>query len=93
MRAHCTQEFDNNYGTFENLHPMILGAKVNSEDNPLWEVAMNGPLANGYWKAAKKEIDTLEEMAVWDVVDKHPGTNVLPGTWAFKCKPYPDGSL
>jgi hypothetical protein len=43
----------------EWMHPMILAAKANSEDNPTWDEAMNGPLKEGYWEAAKKEIAIL----------------------------------
>ena len=31
-------------------------------------------------------------MNVWTLVKRTPDTNVLPGTWAFKCKRYPDGA-
>ena len=47
----------------------------------------------GYLEAAKKEIDILEHMDVWDEVPRRAHINVLPGTWAFKCKRYPDGSV
>jgi hypothetical protein len=52
---------------------------------------MNGADAIGYWKAAQKEIDTLQKKEAWDTVDREPWMNVLPGTWAFKCKRYPSG--
>ena len=54
---------------------------------------MNGPLADGYWEAASKEIETLKGMEVWDVVPRLESMNVLPSTWAFKCKRYPDGKV
>ncbi|MHA7927753.1 MAG: reverse transcriptase domain-containing protein, partial [Marinobacter sp.] len=87
------QEKDFDLDTFEWIHPLILAAKANTEDNPSWEEAMNGPLADGYWEAARKEIDTLERMDVWEVVDRLAEMNVLPSTWAFKCKRFPDGSV
>jgi hypothetical protein len=40
-----------------------------------------------------KEIKTLEDMKCWEVIDRVPGSNVLPSTWAFKLKRFPDGSL
>jgi Reverse transcriptase (RNA-dependent DNA polymerase) len=71
-----------------------LAAKANAEDNPTWEQAMNGPEWAGYWKAMEVELHTLEvEKDSWEVVDHEPWMNVLPGTWAFKCKRYPDGSI
>ena len=51
---------------------------------------MNGPDAVGYWKAAQKEMDTLNSKEAWDVVNKEPWMNILPGRWAFKCKRYPN---
>jgi hypothetical protein len=78
----------------EWMHPMFLGATANSEDNPRWEEAMNGPNKNGYWEACEKELDTLQNKKdAWDVVDREPWMNVLPSTWAFKCKRIPDGDI
>ena len=88
-----TTDYDYGQSTCEWLHPMILEAKENSEDNPTWAEAMNGPLKDGYWNAATKEIKTLEEMEVWEVVPRLQEMNVLPSTWAFKCKRYPDGCV
>ena len=85
------KEIDHDYETYEWIHPMILAAKANSEDTPTWEEAMNGPLADGYMEAAEKEIRTLQDMQVWDVVDRKPWMNVLPSTWAFRCKRFPSG--
>ncbi|KAL7523033.1 hypothetical protein ACHAWF_000335 [Thalassiosira exigua] len=38
----------------------------------------------------KTEIATLEGMESWEVVDRTDDMNVLPSTWAFKIKRYPD---
>ncbi len=73
-------------------HHQALAAKgEDPEFNPTYEQAMNGPLADGYWEAAKKEIATLVAMDVWEVVDRQPWMNVLPAVWAFKKKVYPNG--
>src|SRR5210317_1014932 len=88
-----TTDYNYQESTCEWLHPLILAAKANSEDNPTWEEAMNGPLADQYWIAAEKEIKTLEKMEVWEVVPRLKTMNVLPSTWAFKCKRYPDGNV
>ncbi|CAJ1961247.1 unnamed protein product [Cylindrotheca closterium] len=92
-RAACEPYHDHDTGLQDDLHPMILAAKANSEDNPNWNEAMNGPLRQGYWKAAEDEIEALKKKESWDVVDRTEGMNVLPSTWAFKCKRYPDGSV
>ena len=43
-----------------------------------------------------KEISELEELNTWTVVQKSSlpkGANLLPSTWAFKLKRYPDGRM
>jgi hypothetical protein len=88
-------------GNIEDLHvqtlsPLILAAKTaaSKEDNPTWWQAMNGPYAEEYWKAAQLEIETLENIKAWTVVPRTDDiTNVLPSTWAFKVKRYPDGTV
>jgi hypothetical protein len=86
-------ETDVKEGTVEEMHPMALATKADAEDNPTWEQAMNGPDAEGYMEAAKKEIHTLKNKNAWEVVDRKDWMNVLPSTWAFKCKRYPDGMV
>jgi hypothetical protein len=40
------------------------------------------------------EIPTLtKKMHGWDIVDRESWMNVLPSTWAFHCKRYPDGII
>ena len=51
---------------------------------------MNGPFKEEYWKAAVKEIEMLEGMEAWEVVDCVKGMNVIDSIWAFKLKHYPD---
>jgi hypothetical protein len=67
--------------------------KANSDDNPTWNQAMGGPDAEGYWQAAKLEYETLTKMGLWDIVERKDWMNILPSTWAFKCKRYPDGDV
>ena len=64
-------------GTSEDLivnhvHPFFLKSKSaeSVEDNPNWRQAMNGQFADEYWEAAVTEIDTLEFMKVWEVVEQ-----------------------
>ena len=52
---------------------------------------MNGPYAAGYKETAILEIDTLKKMNVWDEVAREEWMKVLPSTWAFRRKTYPDG--
>ncbi len=77
------------------VHPLFLKAKTEAskEDNSSWKQAMSGPLTEEYWKAAIKEIKTLESMDVWEVVDQTDGMNVIDSIWAFKLKQFPDGMV
>jgi hypothetical protein len=78
---------DTDTNTVEWMHPMVLAAKANAEDNPTWDQAMNGPDRDGYLEACCKELKTLsEDKDAWDVVDRQDWMKVLPTTWAFKCK-------
>jgi hypothetical protein len=65
--------------------------EASKEDNPNWKQAMNGPFKEEYWKAALKEIETLETMDAWEVVDQVEGMNVIDSIWAFRLKRYLDG--
>ena len=38
---------------------------------------MLGPFKEEYWKTTVKEIETLEEMDAWEVVDREEGINVI----------------
>jgi hypothetical protein len=55
--------------------------------------AMNGPFAEGFWEACHKEIDTLVNMNVWEVVNRESWMSVIPTTWAFKVKRIPSGLI
>jgi hypothetical protein len=90
MQQH-TDPYDD---TVDWMHPMILGSMANSKDTQKWEQAMNGPHADQYWEVCEKEISTLcDDKDAWDFVVHKSWMNVLPSTWAFKCKHYPDGLI
>ena len=78
------------------LHPLMLQVRLkgkNDPDNTNWWQAMNGPFAAEYWEAACVEVETLEKMDAWSVVDRTDDMNVLPSTWAFKCKQHGHSSV
>ena len=74
---------------------MFLKARSEASqlDNPNWWQAMNGPFAAEYWKAECVEIETLENMEAWEVVDTPEGVKHIDSTWAFKLKRFPDGLI
>ena len=46
------------------------------------------------WKAMYDELVTIMiDFDCWDYVPRTPDMNVLPSTWAFKIKRYPDGRV
>ena len=80
----------------DTIAPHALSAKArgNSEDNPTWSEAMSGENAADYYNAAIEELITLQEkLHCWKLVRYESTMNVLPSTWAFKCKRYPDGRI
>ena len=79
--------------TIEDWSPLALAAKSNDADNPTWNQAMNGPNADGFREACQKEYDTLTRMKVWDIVKRRTWMNIIPGTWAFKVKRFPDNLI
>ena len=71
----------------------IFKASASDPDTLTWDEAMNED-PEGWSKAASKEVHDLEEKATWDEVDKSTAeTPILPGTWVFRKKRSPDGTL
>ena len=95
MDSECRQLVDN------ICDPRVLECYVTSsktskynDDNPSYDMAMRGPFQAEYYEAMRLELTTLaSEFKCWDLVPRQPGMNVLPSTWAFKVKRYPDGSV
>ena len=51
---------------------------------------MHGPISDNYWKVAITEVETLEAINSWEVVDCAKDMNVLLSTWSFKLKHFPN---
>jgi hypothetical protein len=79
--------------TVTDLEPHFLKAKLDADpDSPTYRQAINSPQADMWWDAMEVELDTLEnDLKVWDLVYREAGMNILPSTWAFKLKRFPDG--
>jgi hypothetical protein len=81
--------------TITDIQPHVLEANVasNDADNPSWNQAINGPFQDKWWEAMGIEIDTLEnDLKAWELVKRDDTMkNILPSTWAFKIKRFPDG--
>ena len=85
--------YDAEHGTLEQWHPMALAARANDADTPNWNEAMNGPNAEGFWEAIRKEIETLIRMGVWEVVKREDWMKVIPTTFTLKIKRFPSGLI
>jgi hypothetical protein len=59
LMAQMNIETDQDLNTVEEYNPILLSSKASEDDNPTYEQAMSGPNKEGYWQAAKKEVDTL----------------------------------
>jgi hypothetical protein len=76
----------------------MFKASNSDPDTPTWAAAMSGPHKAEFLAAMKAEITSLEleQHNTWTVVPRKTapeGANILPGTWAFRIKRYPDGRL
>jgi len=93
-QATCDLSFE----LFE-LHPLHFHVKLQASnlDDPSFKEVMNGdPNELKYWyDAIDAELLALYEKLCFEVVSKKEakGQQIVNSTWAFKCKPRPDGSL
>ena len=77
--------------------PRLLAARTKTskynKDNPSFDTATRGPFQEEFWQAMRVKLNTLiNDFDCWEYVP-NPGNNVLPSTWAFKIKRYPDGRV
>jgi transposase InsO family protein len=78
------------------ISPFALAAKsaANSADNPSYDEAMQGIYKHEYAEATRVELHMLQnDLDCWELVPRTEDMNVLPSTWAFKCKRFPDGRV
>jgi hypothetical protein len=90
LMAQMNIETYQDLNTVEEYNPSLLSSNASEDDNPTYEQVMSGPNKEGYWQAAKKEVDTLVKKGSWEVVTKKVWMHVLTSTWAFKFKRFPD---
>jgi hypothetical protein len=77
--------------------PRVLEAHTKTsrynEDNPSFDTSTRGLFQAQFWNAMRTEFDTLtQDFVCWEY-GPNPGKDVLPSTWAFKIKRYPDGRV
>ncbi|MGH7954661.1 MAG: reverse transcriptase domain-containing protein, partial [Gloeomargaritales cyanobacterium] len=77
----------------DGIHPMAFASKPTNEDNPRYHEAMAGSHKEEFCEAMRREIEELTKQKTWEVVERPKDKPVLPCTWAFKIKRYPDGRI
>jgi hypothetical protein len=71
-----------------------LHSNSNDPDMPMFHQAMRSPDQEYWLEAMQAELSDLHTRETWIEMDRNDlpeGANVVPGTWAFKVKRYPDG--
>jgi hypothetical protein len=100
--SYLEMDVSDTYDEVENcyiadIQPHILQAKmsVSDPDNPSYDRAMSSPEADQWWDAMVTEMETLEkDLKAWKLVKiTSDMKSILPSTWAFKVKRYPDGTV
>jgi Reverse transcriptase (RNA-dependent DNA polymerase) len=87
---------DPDTGYLELNNPLAYVTLSHSDPNsPRYHQAMSGPDSDAFRAAMVAEIDALIAKQTWSLVPRTsiPTKNVLPGTWAFKRKLFPDGRI
>ena len=100
---------DFRHKTIEEFHPGVvqcpqalmcpLGLKATKQkdpDLPTYQEAMTGEWAEEFVKAMEAEVMQLEAHKTWELVPRSTvpeGVSVLPGTWAFRIKRFPNGDF
>ena len=86
-------EIDN----LQGFHPFAFASKVDADDSPKFHEAMSSPDREGFIEAMHLEIQQLESLNAWAVVNRSKaiseGRRILSSTWVFKRKRYPDGRI
>ncbi len=65
-------------------------------DTPMYHQAMQGPHRAEFVKAMSKELDSITNAHAWTPILRTTmpdGACVVPGTWSFRIKRYPDGRI
>ena len=81
------------------VHTVFIKAysATSKADNSSWHDATRRQFADEFWEAMKLKVAVLENIDAWSVVDRYDSNgephHVIPSTWIFKCKQYPDGCI
>ena len=70
--------------------------KESNPDEPTLYEALSSPESEDWSEAMEEEVDNLEKRKTWTVIAQSSipkDAEIIPSTWAFKCKRFPDGSF
>ena len=82
------------YGSLvEYLNPAAFITIANKDDNPTFKEALAGLDRAGFICAMEIEVETLQQLYVYDLVQRPKQHKIISGVWAFKRKRYPNGSI
>jgi hypothetical protein len=86
--------FQSLYHGFNIPYPWVAKASVSDPDIYNWTEAMRSPYMKEFRTAADAEIDSLVAQRTWDEVTTDDALEkILPGTWVFRIKRTPDGTI
>lgn len=87
--------FTSIYSEFALCHPVAYKATTSDPDLLSYDEAMNDTAHAKDWQAAAaKEIQSLVEQKTWiEVPMSDAKSKILPGTWVFRRKRTPDGTI
>ena len=98
----CALLMDPEFGLMENIMHQMMG-KISQTinifkgypDTPTLTESITGPYKADFMQAMTQEIKELEQHGTWAIVSRKSvtGTHILPNTWDFKVKRFPDGRL
>eukprot|EP00804_Cyclotella_cryptica_P021898 CCRYP_000848-RA/>CCRYP_000848-RA protein AED:0.35 eAED:0.26 QI:0/0/0/1/1/1/3/0/651 len=80
--------------TITDVQPHLLTASPadDTSNSPTYSQAIHSPHAEKWWEAMETELTTLEsDLQAWELVPREPWMHVLPSTWAFRLKRFPNG--
>ena len=77
----------------DNVHPLALSTKLYDPNTLALHEAMASGDHEEFHAVMSKEIKELKGKRMWNIVTRPSNKNVLPSTWVFHHKHYPDGRM
>jgi hypothetical protein len=94
LEINCLAEDD----TINEFHPLMFAAKANDQDSPSLRDILalpEGREKEDWIDAMYLELDQLQDKGTFEIVNRSEAQNrqIVPSTWVFKRKRFPDGSI